>query len=412
MSQQRDVHHHWRVVLVGQPVSGKRTLAQGLLTAAGATRRAAAIAQFGDGGTHKADKTTSLAEESVRRLQMHGTGLSHAFIGGTAASTSGGDTPATAAPSMEVFVVDHPSGLHVALPSVDTLRMCLILFVVDLAMPETAEEQLLSWRHHVHHHVASMCTSSTSLQELINTSKALIDQQRASIETSPAGTVIESLRSEFSALTGTSPGSGAVPFAPAADICPVRGLVVANKLDVLEKRFLAGGSKSSVYDTKLSRVQFLLHLLRLAAIRQCSGFVQLSSTYTPASTFKALLSYIEQDFGSRDLSAGATASQREESSAPTDSEEVRNKAGTVRREVLAALNSTAPTSSMRVLPAGWDSETYIHPFVRTNSLDAKSSLFHAHEEKAADGTTDITSHDQLLSEMEMTMEETPVWDMV
>lgn len=78
MTHPLDVHHHWRLVLVGQPVSGKRTLAHGLLNAAGATRRAAAVSQIGDtGSSHKADKMSSLAEESIRRLQLHGTGLSH-----------------------------------------------------------------------------------------------------------------------------------------------------------------------------------------------------------------------------------------------------------------------------------------------------------------------------------------------
>lgn len=406
MTHPLDVHHHWRLVLVGQPVSGKRTLAHGLLNAAGATRRAAAVSQIGDtGSSHKADKMSSLAEESIRRLQLHGTGLSHAFLGGTTASVN--ETSA-GSPSMEVYVVDHPSGLRVALPTVDTLRLCLVLFVVDLAMPETAEEQLHAWRNHIHAHVKALCSNSSSLQELISTSKGLIEKGRADIDMSTPGSVVETLRNEFASLTGAPPSGGTAPFAPAADICPVRGLVVANKLDVLEKRFSASGSKSNVYDTKLSRVQFLLHLLRLSAIRQCSGFMQLSTTHTSAPQFKSLLSYIEQDFTSRDVSA--SAAPREDPHTPTSSNDDAHRGG-ARRELLVALNTTSQTS-MRVVPAGWDSETFIHPFVRTNSLDAKSSLFHAQEERVADGGSELTSHEQLLSDMELTMEETPVWDMV
>lgn len=407
MTVQVDVHTHWRLVLVGQPMSGKRTIAQGLLNAAGATRRAAAVAQFGDvGSSHKADKTSSLAEECLRRLQLHGSGMSQAFM---AAAAADAQTPlGTGAPSIEVFIVDHPTALHVALPTLDSLHRCLILFVIDLAMPETAEEQLLSWRRHVHNHVKAVSGGGATLQELINASKALIESERATVDASSTP-LVDALKAEFTSLTSTPPSHGAAPFAPSADICPVKGLVVANKLDVLEKRFFAtGASKSTVYDTKLSRVQFMLHSLRLLAVRQCCGLVQLSATHTPAPMFKLLLTYVEGDFNMR---ASASSS---EGDAPEDAK--RSALTAVMRDAVAAIHSSSAgaqaSNSLRLLPAGWDSEALIHPFVRTNSLDARSAMFQQADDKTIDHAADVVSHEALLSEMEMTMEETPVWDMV
>lgn len=405
LGQSSHRHELWRLVMVGQSMSGKRTMAQGLLHAAGAARCAVAVAQTTDiGGNHKGDKTNALAEESYRRVLMHGAGLAHAFISGRV--DTAGDFP-TADTSMELFVIDHPSALCVAVPSLDTIHRTLILFVVDLAVPETVEEQLEYWRSHIYKHVEHMCAGSTALSALINDAKVRTEQGRSSLE---ATAIISALRTEFSSITGTPPTSSTPPMPPASDMCPIKGFVVANKLDVLEKHsHTAGGAKSTVYDKKLSRAQFVLHLLRLKAIRQCSGFVQMSATHLSPQMYKALLSFIEHDFCAR-------ARHTEDDSA-ADASEV--EVPSTPMSALTVLNGAQPagallTASARVLPIGCDNETLIHPFVRTNSLDAKRSLFQHQEDtgKPSDGVVDGGSHEKLLSDMEAAMEETPVWDMM
>lgn len=229
-----------RVVIVGDTLSGKRTLANLLLTAAmqqlpsssppfsllsfGASnssntgdhcflrhvRQEGADIGVGGGGFHAASQRMSTSSSSSLSVGLTplmdglapdccvphlscGAGIAHAFIpqriptrrAAFPAATNGGfyssrpgDLSGNGRRVMtEFFCCDAPGALTMALPTVEALETSVVLLVVDTSVPWRVQDQLRRWYGHLNAHVVRTLGAELPKQDEVRRMRMIERQQ-------------------------------------------------------------------------------------------------------------------------------------------------------------------------------------------------------------------------------------------
>lgn len=404
-------HVSSRVVLLGYPRAGKRALCQHLSTTITAeahqgssTRRQPqeavskeAIGKLlrvgevaGEDGTEEQTGEKSLDASYATRLGV-GAGIAHDINMHRYQSL-------TRKP-VEFFCCDCAGALISALPTVESLQSSVVILVVDVSSPNTIREQLDWGFRTLESHTASVLreylpnNNEVRLLEMKDQAQQFWSCEENQCSAFPE--LVEKFRSANA--TGAASTQGGVRAAGAAVLSPVRTIIIATKVDALEKLssacnsadrkvmdFLDTSLKRSVELCGMSLRELIGQLLRYYALQHRSALGSVSSRVAPSDGdesiclvhpfFKGLWSYLEYL-----LASSGEASAARQGSPSSSLSDV----------TVAACNTDFFPACL--IPCGLDRAEWINSFVVAEAVELPPV-----QETAAPESGFISSHQEML----------------
>lgn len=324
-------HQNKRIVIIGRPLSGKRTLCQHL--------RLAIEAQFprshdtdlentGSRGVHRhlyipsasgddIDNATAASLQSSpstppfigataspqNRERPHGAGIAHDYVVQRIPQRiQGVSRGGTTRRVVELFCCDGAGALTAALPTPEAIEEALVLIVVDVSHPPSIREQLDRCYDTLNEHLAQVLHKLLPQQDEVRRIELMEKQQR---HWTTQEQLLRSLRTQL----GATPNEGLVfpgvaleevnqtaYRAPQGTSCPMRSMIVCTKTDLLERlsRAYADSNeedyansavedvvplslRSSLRKTQLPLLTHIAHLIRQYAVTRRSALAAVSS---------------------------------------------------------------------------------------------------------------------------------------
>eukprot|EP00796_Vickermania_ingenoplastis_P009048 gene9048-6348_t len=242
-------HSSSRVVLVGYPRTGKRTLCRHLAATASAQLGGAGhdtntavlcdapaasgqLFRYGDAatGAEAPEQATKTAPDAPSAVGPTGTGIAHDFV--LQRTTS--HRTAAGRRALEFFCCDCAGALSIALPTLESLQSSVVLLTVDTSSPNTIREQLDWCFDALERHTVRLLREYLPNEDQVRHLRLLeathtfwteeehrLAQWRRLLQPDAGG--------------NEAPGGAARTVASAAQLCVMRAIIVCTKLDLLEK---------------------------------------------------------------------------------------------------------------------------------------------------------------------------------
>lgn len=278
------------VLLVGDCLAGKRTLAQRLReVSAGERGLRAGTTSLGTGASSAGGRFAAAA---------HSGGIEYGYV-----ELHEGPQ------HVDIFSIDHPSLLELLLPRFGTSRgvaplsSIVVLFVVDVSKPSDAEETVLKWRQAV-----NQCAKDAMGEDKAAVTEALIAKRKADWAAAYEAMKVASV--QVGRPRTPPPQAGAAPSveqkataaettvaAPSVDrrktlvendllllqegtMCLLPSVIVGTKEDLLDKLGAAAGSVTIDGRRSVGPLgQVCSETLRRVALQQCSGCAMLGNMH-------------------------------------------------------------------------------------------------------------------------------------
>ena len=278
-----------RIVLVGQSLSGKRTLCNALLRALDEKLK-----------QHRSGVQSNATAGSVAH---NGPGLGHTSIPPAArALSSSSSQEATIETELtkvllkngaELFLCNHREALVPALPTWQVAQHSIIVFVVDLTEPETVPEQMQAWTGRVRDRVVQLLGTASTKSNHATTSDLIRPQASLLRDEWKHAAALPAVQQVAKSLSHGSK-SGAAEAGPMLDVpldgvCPLPSVVFLNKIDSLEA--VCQDARNDVPGVAMPVSQYVLQWGRKLAILSGSAFVAASAKKWPNQSARGLLLY-------------------------------------------------------------------------------------------------------------------------
>lgn len=338
-----------RVVLLGFPQSGKRTLCQRLSLIASSSQKSntpndprsplrrhgqqpsGKLFHFADGeATDGPEEKIPLEEpmtdglkhgiESPASALISGTGVAYNYViqnlPGHTSYMSRSRLPVVSK-ALEFFCCDCPGALPIAIPSSQAFRSSVILMVIDVSLPGSIKEQLDWCFQTLEQHIRSVLRESVPdrddlcYQEMVDATHKFWEDEKNNFHV-----LRQHLESQALGTSSSLKNSEEVlHISESSSVPALRTIIVCTKLDLLEKlskeysvapketreRFLHPSFLQAVENTRLSVLSLLMQLMRYYAMAHLSALASIKGRvrdYSEADLlghpfYKGLMGYIE-----------------------------------------------------------------------------------------------------------------------
>lgn len=340
---------NYRVVLLGFPQSGKRTLCQRLSLIASSTKKSNATndprsplrrhVQLPSGklfalsdleATDGAQEETSTEEtmadalkpgvESAASILLSGTGVAYTYvIQNLPWHTSYTTRSRVSVKSrvLEFFCCDCPGALAAAIPSPEWFRSSVVIMVVDVSLPDSIKEQLDWCLQTLEQHIRSVLRETAPgrddlyYQEMTDATHKFWENEKKNLHE-----VRQHLESQVLGDSTLLPNSEEPLHISDSSVVPsLRTIIVCTKLDLLEKlskeynvapkeslgKFFHPAFQQALENSRLSVLSLVMQLMRNYAMIYQSALVSIKGRirdYSDADLlvhpfYKGFMGYIE-----------------------------------------------------------------------------------------------------------------------